>query len=120
MEKFNLTEKFALFKDHWQPKVAASLNGQEMKLVKLAGEFPWHFHEREDEMFMVWRGNMRIEFRDKTVHLGPGDCMVVPQGIEHRSAADEECEVLVFEPAGTRNTGNIEDEQFTALQTPKI
>ncbi len=120
MEKFNLKEKFELFSDHWKPKVVAALNQQEVKLVKLQGEFPWHYHEREDEMFLVWHGHMRIEFRDHIVHLGPGDALVVPQGIEHRSAADEECQVLVFEPAGTRNTGNIEDEQFTALQTPRI
>ncbi|MBK8219847.1 MAG: cupin domain-containing protein [Candidatus Obscuribacter sp.] len=120
MEKFNLQDKFALFTDHWKPKVVASLNEQELKLVKLQGEFPWHLHEREDELFLVWRGKMRIEFRDKVVHLEPGDGLVVPQGIEHRSAAEEECEVLVFEPRGTRNTGNLEDEKFTAHSNPTI
>ncbi|WP_213806704.1 cupin domain-containing protein [Granulicella sp. dw_53] len=111
---FDLSEKFEKVVEHWRPKVIAELNGQELKIVKFEGTFPWHQHEQEDEMFLVWRGNFRVEFRDRIVELGPGQGIVVPRGIEHRTAADTEAEVLVFEPAATRNTGNIEDEYFTA------
>jgi mannose-6-phosphate isomerase-like protein (cupin superfamily) len=114
MEKASLIEKFALIKEHWRPKVVAALNGQEVKLVKFAGVFPWHHHEREDEMFLVWRGEMAIEFRDRKVILREGEFCVVPRGVEHRTMAENEAEVLVFEPAETRNTGNVVDETFTA------
>ncbi len=114
MQKFNLTEKFSLFTEHWRPKVLTSLNGQEVRLVKVKGVFPWHLHEHEDEMFLVWRGLFRIEFRDQIVELASGEGFVVPRGIEHRTAADEEAEVLIFEPAEVRNTGNIVDATFTA------
>ena len=114
MDKLSLSEKFALINEHWRPKVAAQLNGQEVKLVKFAGVFPWHHHEREDELFLVWRGEMVIEFRDRRVVLGPGEMCVVPHGVEHRTMADDEAEVLIFEPAETRNTGNVVDESFTA------
>lgn len=114
MNKASLTEKFALIHEHWRPKVVAQLNGQEVKLVKFHGVFPWHHHEHEDEMFLVWRGQMTIEFRDGRVILQPGEFCVVPRGIEHRTMADAEAEVLVFEPAQTRNTGNVVDERFTA------
>jgi mannose-6-phosphate isomerase-like protein (cupin superfamily)/predicted N-acetyltransferase YhbS len=112
--RISLPEKFALIREHWRPKVAARLNGQELKLVKFEGEFPWHHHEEADEMFLVWRGSMTIEFRDRRVNLQQGEFCVVPRGVEHRTMADEEAEVLVFEPAGTRNTGNIVDDTFTA------
>lgn len=114
MNKASLSEKFALIKEHWRPKVVARLNGQELKLVKFAGTFPWHHHENEDELFLVWRGEMTIEFPNSRVVLGPGEFCVVPRGIEHRALAEAEVEVLVFEPAQTRNTGNIDDETFTA------
>jgi mannose-6-phosphate isomerase-like protein (cupin superfamily) len=114
VNKASLTEKFALINEHWRPKVVAELNGQELKLVKFAGVFPWHHHENEDELFLVWRGQMTIEFRDRKVVLNAGDFCVVPRGIEHRTMAEIEAEVLVFEPAQTRNTGNIMDEAFTA------
>jgi mannose-6-phosphate isomerase-like protein (cupin superfamily) len=114
MNKSSLTEKFALIREHWRPKVVAQLNGQELKLVKIEGVFPWHHHEHEDELFLVWRGQMTIEFRDHRVTLGPGELCVVPRGAEHRTMADAETEVLVFEPAATRNTGNIVDETYTA------
>lgn len=120
MDKINITQKFALFAEHWRPKIVASLNGQELKLVKVLGEFPWHTHENEDEMFLVWSGRFRVEFRDHIVELGPGELVVVPHGIEHRTAADEESEVLCFEPAETRNTGNIEDVIFTAPNSVNI
>jgi mannose-6-phosphate isomerase-like protein (cupin superfamily) len=110
----NIAEKFSLFSDHWRPKVIAALNGQEVKLVKLKGEFVWHRHDREDELFLVWKGEFNVEFRDHTVTLRPGELIVVPRGVEHRTAAAEEVEVIVFEPAATRNTGNIIDDTFTA------
>jgi mannose-6-phosphate isomerase-like protein (cupin superfamily) len=114
MNKASLTDKFAMIHEQWRPKVVAQLNGQELKLVKIAGVFPWHLHDHEDELFLVWRGQMMIEFRDHTVELQPGEFCVVPRGVEHRTMADSEAEVLVFEPAHTRNTGNIVDEMFTA------
>lgn len=114
MEKIVLEEKFSLFQDHWRPKVIASLNGQEVRLVKLKGEFPWHLHVNEDEFFMVWEGRFRVEFRDRIVELGKGECVLVPRGVEHRTCADEEAKVLCFEPAEVLNTGNIIDSKFTA------
>ena len=114
MTKASLDEKFALIHEHWRPKVVAQLNGQELKLVKLSGVFPWHRHEQEDEMFLVWRGEMTIEFRDRSVTLRAGEFCVVSRKVEHRTMADGEAEVLVFEPAHTRNTGNIMDPTFTA------
>jgi mannose-6-phosphate isomerase-like protein (cupin superfamily) len=114
MNKSSLNEKFAAIHEHWRPKVVAQLNGQEVKLVKFRGVFPWHHHEHEDEMFLVWRGEMTIEFRDHRVVLKPGEFCVVPHGVEHRTMADPEAEVILFEPAQTRNTGNIVDETFTA------
>ncbi len=120
MEKVNLAEKFALINEHWRPKVVGELNGQEVKIVKFQGAFPWHHHEREDEMFMALRGSFRIEFRDKTVELNEGEFVIVPHGVEHRPVADEEVEVLLFEPAQLLNTGNIFDEKFTAPVGDKI
>src|SRR5258707_8530202 len=113
MNKTSLEEKFALIHEHWRPKVVAQLNGQEVKLVKFAGVFPWHQHEHEDEMLLVWRGQMSIEFRDGCVVLNPGELFIVSRGIEHRTIAKVEAEVLIFEPAHTRNTGNIVDKKFT-------
>jgi mannose-6-phosphate isomerase-like protein (cupin superfamily) len=112
--KINLAEKFSLFSEHWRPKVVARLNGQEIKIIKVLGEFPWHHHENEDEFFLVHKGSFRVEFRDHIVTLEPGECLVVPRGIEHRTCADLEAEVLCFEPGGVLNTGNIADEVFTA------
>ncbi len=114
MEALSLADKFAQIQEHWRPKVVAELNGQELKLVKFQGEFPWHRHEREDELFLVWRGRMAIEFRDRRVELGPGELCLVPRGVEHRTLAADEAEVLIFEPAATRNTGDIVDARFTA------
>ena len=113
-DKASLNEKFALIREHWRPRVVAQLNGQELKVVKLEGVFPWHHHENEDELFLVWRGEMTIEFRDRSVVLLAGELCVVPRGVEHRTMAQTEAEVLVFEPAETRNTGNVVDEKFTA------
>lgn len=114
MHPFSLAEKFARIEEHWRPKVVAELNGQELKLVKISGVFPWHVHEHEDELFLVWRGRMTIEFRDRTVELAAGEACVVPHGLEHRTLATSEAEVLIFEPAATRNTGNVVDPVFTA------
>ncbi len=120
MEKVNLAEKFAAFAEHWRPKIVGELNGQEVKLVKFQGVFPWHRHEREDELFLVWRGSMRIEFRERTVELNAGEFLVVPHGVEHRTAADAEAEVVLFEPAATRNTGGAEESKFTAPDGARI
>ncbi len=114
IEKINLDEKFGLFAEHWQPKIIAAANGQEVKLVKVQGDFPWHHHDDADEFFMVWRGRFRVEFRDRIVEMGPGECVVVPRGAEHRTGADDEAEILLFEAAGVVNTGNVIDAEFTA------
>jgi len=119
-EKISIAEKFAMIDEHWRPKLVGELNGQEVKLVKFKGEFPWHHHETEDEMFMAVRGNFRIEFRDRTVELSQGEFVIVPHGVEHRPVADDEVEVMLFEPAGVRNTGNIVDETYTAPTIDKI
>jgi mannose-6-phosphate isomerase-like protein (cupin superfamily) len=118
--KMNLAEKFASFSEHWRPKIVGELNGQEVKLAKFRGEFVWHQHAEEDELFLVWRGSMRVEFRDRTVELSPGEFLIVPRGIEHRTAAEEECEVVIFEPAAVRNTGNVRDAVLTAPSGVRI
>lgn len=114
MDKINLDQKFSLFDEHWRPKAIAELNGQEVKIVKVQGTFPWHHHEDEDEFFLVWRGEFTVEFRSHSIVLGPGECLVVPRGVEHRTLATNEAEVMIFEPADVRNTGNVEDKTFTA------
>lgn len=114
MNKVSLTEKFASFSEHWRPKIVGELNGQEVKLAKFKGEFVWHQHDNEDELFLVWRGQMRVEFRDRAVELNPGEFLVVARRVEHRTMADEECEVVLFEPAATRNTGDVTDAALTA------
>jgi mannose-6-phosphate isomerase-like protein (cupin superfamily) len=111
MEKINLAEKLAVIQDHWNPRVAAELNGQQVKLVKLQGTFLWHHHEDEDELFLVVTGRLRMDFREGEVWLEPGEMIVVPRGVEHRPHADEEVEVLLFEPASTLNTGNVRNER---------
>ena len=114
VDKINISEKFASFSEHWSPRIIAELNGQHVKASKFQGEFVWHHHEHEDEMFLVHRGSFRMEFRDRTVTLQAGDFIVVPRGVEHRPVADEEVEVLLFEPAGTLNTGNVREERTVA------
>jgi mannose-6-phosphate isomerase-like protein (cupin superfamily) len=108
MEKIDLAEAFASFDDAWRPRIAAALNGQE---VKLRGSFEWHHHEDEDELFLVVRGAFRMELRDRSVDLAEGQMLVVPRGVEHRPVADDEAWVLLFEPAGTVNTGNVRSER---------
>ena len=110
----DLAEKFAAFSDHWRPRIAARLNGQDVRLVKVQGVFPWHSHADADEMFLVWKGRFRVEFRDRIVSLDPGQFIVVPRGVEHRTAADEEAEVMIFEPSGVINTGDAAPSEFTA------
>jgi mannose-6-phosphate isomerase-like protein (cupin superfamily) len=111
MEKVNLDEKLALFADHWSPKIVGQLNGQHVKLVKFRGEFVWHTHAHEDELFLVVKGGFTMEFRDRCVPLGEGEFLIVPRGVEHRPVADEEVHVLLFEPASTLNTGDVRDER---------
>jgi len=111
MEKINLASKLSLFSEHWSPKIVGELNGQLVKLVKFKGPFVWHHHDNEDELFYVVKGNFDMEFQDKTVTINEGEFIIVPKGIEHRPNAREECEVMLFEPASTLNTGNIENER---------
>ncbi len=120
MDKVNLADKFSQIREHWRPKVVGELNGQEVKLVKFRGEFVWRHHETEDELFLGVRGRFRIEFRDRRVELGPGEFIIVPRGIEHRTVADEEAEVLVFEPAAVRNTGNVEHPTFNSAEWREV
>jgi len=110
MNKVNLAEKFSQIHEYWKPYIAGELNGQLVKLDKLKGEFVWHHHENEDEMFLVVKGRFRIEFRDKVVSLAEGEFIVVPRGVQHKPVAEEECWILLFEPASTLNTGNVENE----------
>jgi mannose-6-phosphate isomerase-like protein (cupin superfamily) len=110
MHKINLSEKLSLFSEAWSPKIIAELNGQHVKLARLRGEFVWHSHEHEDELFYVVEGAFRMEFRDRSVDLGQGDMIVVPRGIEHRPVAENEACVLLFEPASTVNTGDVTGE----------
>ena len=112
--KVNLAQALAEITEHWRPRVVGELNGQEVKIVKFQGEFIWHHHEHEDELFLGVKGRFRLEFRDKSVEIGPGDFIIVPRGVEHRPVAEEEVEVVLFEPAGTRNTGNKVDARLTA------
>ena len=118
-DKINLAQKFSQIHEYWKPYIAGELNGQLVKLDKLKGEFVWHHHENEDEMFLVAKGRFRIEFRDKTVQLEEGEFIVVPRGVEHKPVADEECWILLFEPASTLNTGNVENER-TQRELQKI
>ena len=107
----NLEEAFAAFSGYWSPRIVGELNGQHVKLAKLKGEFIWHHHEHEDELFYVVKGTLRIKFRDREVELSPGEMLIVPRGVEHLPIADEECWVMLFEPASTLNTGNVRDER---------
>lgn len=110
----DLEQKFGGFSDHWRPRVAAQLNGQDVRLVKVQGVFPWHSHADAEEMFLVWKGRFRVEFRDRVETLEPGQFIVVPRGVEHRTAADEEAEVMIFEPSEVINTGDAPTSDFTA------
>src|SRR5258705_5175640 len=111
MQKVNLSDKLARFSAHWQPKIVGDLNGQHVKLVKFKGPFVWHSHVDEDELFLVVRGRFRMELRDGDIELEQGEFLIVPRAVEHRPVADEEVEVMLFEPAGTLNTGNVRGER---------
>lgn len=110
MDKINVHDKLARIADHWNPRIVGELNGQHVKLVKFQGEFVWHDHAAEDEFFMVLRGSFRMEFRDKTVELHEGDFIIVPRGVEHRPVAEQEVEVMLFEPAAIKHTGEVESD----------
>lgn len=115
MQKINLAQKLTLFDDHWGPRIVGELNGQYVKLVKFQGPFTWHHHENEDELFLVVKGNFRMEYRDRqsqeqSVTIEEGEMIIVPRGVEHRPVADQEAHVLLFEPVATLNTGNVENE----------
>ena len=109
MQKINIEEKLSLFTDYWNPRIIGELNGQHVKLAKLKGEFVWHKHDNEDELFYVLDGMLKIEFRDKTVELYKNECIIVPKGVEHRPIAEHEVSVMLFEPATTINTGDKKD-----------
>lgn len=108
MNPINLAEKLATFSDHWQPRTVGQFNGHDLMLVKVKGEFVWHAHEETDDFFLVLKGRIRIDMREGSVSLGPGEMFVVPRGVEHRPVADEESHVLLIEPSGTPNTGRAE------------
>lgn len=114
METVNLTEKFGMFQDYWSPKIAGEVNDSYLKLVKLKGEFVWHHHEHEDELFLVVKGRLLIKLRDRDIWLGEGEFVVIPKGIEHMPVAAEEVHVLLLEPKATLNTGNVENERTVA------
>ena len=111
MQKVNLLEKFELFTDHWSPKIVGELNGQQVKLVKFKGEFVWHHHEYEDELFYVVKGSFDMHMRDKIVTINEGEFIIMPRCVEHKPVAKEEVEIMLFEPATTLNTGNIINEK---------
>lgn len=111
MQAINLAAKFATFSEHWQPRIVGELNGQHVKIAKLSGEFVWHHHEHEDELFLVIEGTLEIHFRDRVVTLREGEFCIVPRGVEHKPVAEREVKVLLFEPASTLNTGNVENER---------
>lgn len=110
MEKTNIKEKLSQVREHWSPHIIGELNGQHVKAVKLLGEFVWHHHDNEDELFLVVHGRLTMEFRDRTVEVNEGEFIIVPRGVEHRPVAKEETHILLFEPASTLNTGNVENE----------
>lgn len=119
MEKVNLAHKFSLFQDHWSPKVVGELNDSYVKLVKLKGEFVWHHHEAEDELFLVVKGRLLIKLRDRDIWLEEDEFVIIPKGVEHLPIAEEEAQVLLLEPKSTLNTGNVRNER-TATELERI
>ncbi|MEE8134078.1 MAG: cupin domain-containing protein [Gemmatimonadales bacterium] len=111
MDRIPLPSRLAQITEYWDPKIVAELNGQHVKLAKVKGEFVWHHHEAEDELFLILKGRLTMHFRDRVVELDEGDCLVVPRGVEHKPEAKDETHILMFEPAGTLNTGNIVNER---------
>jgi mannose-6-phosphate isomerase-like protein (cupin superfamily) len=120
IDHFRLDRAFASFSEHWRPRLVANLNGQELKAVKVQGVFPWHHHDDVDELFLVWKGTITIETQTSATHLAAGDGLVIPRGVGHRVIAESEAEVLLLEPAGVVNTGNVRDAEFTASSTPPV
>ncbi len=114
MEKVNLAHKFSLFEDHWSPKIAGEINDSYLKLVKFKGEFVWHHHDAEDELFLVVKGRFLVKLRDRDIWLEEGEFVIVPRGVEHKPIAEEEALVLLLEPKSTLNTGNVRDEKTIA------
>jgi mannose-6-phosphate isomerase-like protein (cupin superfamily) len=110
IEKVNIAEKLSLINDHWNPRIAGELNGQQVKLVKVSGEFFWHKHDDEDEMFLVIDGDFVMELRDASIDVRPGEFIIIPRGVEHKPVAHGEVELMLFEPASTLNTGNVKNE----------
>jgi mannose-6-phosphate isomerase-like protein (cupin superfamily) len=119
MSKVNLNEKLSAVKGYWSPKIVGELNGQHVKVVKLKGSFIWHHHEKEDELFLVLKGMLKIHLKDKTVQLNEGEFFIVHRGVEHKPVAEEEVHLLLFEPAETLNTGNVNNER-TVYNPEKI
>jgi len=111
LDKVNLAQKFSLFSDYWQPRIAGDLNDSYIKLVKLKGEFVWHQHEHEDEFFLVVKGHLLIKLRDHDIHLDEGECVVIPKGVEHIPIAEDEVHVMLLEPKTTINTGDVQNER---------
>lgn len=122
MEVINVKEKLASFSDHWDPRIAGTLNGQMVKLAKIKGDFIWHSHEHEDELFWVIKGTLHLDFRDKSVRLQEGEFIIVPRGVEHRpwTSDGEEVHIMLFEPASTLNTGNIESHKLTRNELKQL
>ena len=116
MEKVNLAQKLTLFNDYWHPRIVGELNDSQVKLVKVQGEFVWHHHEHEDELFMVLNGRLQMQFRDKDVWLEAGEFIIVPRGVEHRPVAPEEVHLLLLELKSTLNTGNVTDEKTAVAE----
>lgn len=116
MEKINIAQKFGLFSAQWSPRIVGELNDSHIKLVKIQGEFVWHHHEHEDELFLVISGRMLMKFRDREVWVEAGEMIIVPKGVEHLPVAPEECQIMLIEPKTTLNTGNVENERTVAAQ----
>ncbi len=110
MKAININQKFSLFNEHWSPKIIGQLNGQDVKLAKIKGEFVWHDHKNEDELFYIIKGTLKLEFRDKMITLNEGEMLIIPKGIEHKPIAKEEVWVLLFEPSNIKHTGDVEHE----------
>lgn len=108
MEVISLEQKFGLFSDHWSPKIVGELNGQQVKLAKVKGEFVWHDHQDEDELFFVVKGKLKIAFVDKTLEINAGEMLIVPRGVQHKPIAEEEVLLMLFEPADTKHTGDVQ------------
>ncbi len=120
MEKINVAEKLSTFSDYFNPRIAGELNGQQVKLVKFQGEFVWHHHDNEDELFYVVKGSFDMHLRDKIITINAGEFLIMPRGVEHKPVAQEEVAIMLFEPATTLNTGNITDSDLTRTELSKI